>query len=283
MKNIISQIKFLSVILVILLGCQNSYSQDKEHQFSIGAGGVFSFIDYGLKDGQLDRENGLSLNLRYSYYLNDNWSIGLGAEYQTFNSAANLPNVNGSYATTDSEAENFEFRYNATRLRESQNLKFINIPINLQYEGADYPSIYASVGAKVGFAIKSTYETSIDNVSTSGYYPQYDAELFDPAFMGFGNFGTVNTGKQDLDLAVAYLATFEAGVKQFESDGMAIYIGLYLDYGINDILKKDSRPELIEYTEGVPVNLQYNSLLNSSSAEDVKLMAYGAKLRIAFN
>jgi hypothetical protein len=277
-KNIFHKLALVIIAIVSISG----YSQEKKHEFSIAAGGMFSHIDYEIKDGNLDHGNGLSLGLRYSYYLNENWSLGLGAEYQSFNSTAKLDLASGNYMTTDSEGETFEFRYNADNLIEKQSLKFINIPLNLQYEGADYPSFYASVGAKIGFSLKSTYETSIENLSTSGYYPQYDVELFDPRFAGFGNFGSISTGKQDIDLNVSYLATFEAGIKQFEDEGNTIYIGLYFDYGLNDILNKDSNKQIVEYPQNLPVNFKYNSILQSSYTDNVKIIAYGAKVRYAF-
>jgi hypothetical protein len=277
-KNIFHKLALVIIAIVSISG----YSQEKKHEFSIAAGGMFSHIDYEIKDGNLDHGNGLSLGLRYSYYLNENWSLGLGAEYQSFNSTAKLDLASGNYMATDSEGETFEFRYNADNLIEKQSLKFINIPLNLQYEGADYPSFYASVGAKIGFSLKSTYETSIENLSTSGYYPQYDVELFDPRFAGFGNFGSISTGKQDIDLNVSYLATFEAGIKQFEDEGNTIYIGLYFDYGLNDILNKDSNKQIVEYPQNLPVNFKYNSILQSSYTDNVKIIAYGAKVRYAF-
>lgn len=280
-KYKIFPIRFLAVGILVLCGFKNTYGQDKKHSFSVMAGGPFSYVDYDLKEGNLNPGNGMLLGLRYSYYLNENWSIGIGAEYQTFNSSARLGSVSGNYMTTDSGGETFEFRYTVNNLNEEQSLKYINIPLNLQYEGADYPSFYASVGAKAGFALKSTYETSIENLSTSGYYPQYDAELFDPRFMGFGNLGSVNTGNQDLDLNISYIATFEAGIKQFEDEKSTVYIGLYFDYGFNNILKKDSNKQIVEYPESVPVSLKYNSILNTSYTSEAKIMAYGIKVRYA--
>lgn len=280
-KYNIFPIKFLTLSLLALCGLQNCHAQDKKHTFSVLAGGPFSYVEYDLKEGNTDNGNGMLLGFRYSYYLNENWSIGIGAEYQTYNTSAGLGFASGNYMTTDSGGETFEFRYNIDDLREEQSLKYVNIPLNLQYEGDDYPGFYASVGAKAGFALKSTYETSIENLSTSGYYPQYDAELFDPRFMGFGNLGSVSSGKQDLDLNISYIATFEAGIKQFEDEKSAVYIGLYFDYGFNNILKKDNNKQIVEYPDSAPVNLKYNSLLNTSYTSEAKIMAYGIKVRYA--
>jgi hypothetical protein len=281
-KNIYNRLRSLVIISAVLWYAQNSHGQDKKHQFSVAAGGGFSHLNYDLKQGDLKQGIGVSLGVRYSYYLNNNWSIGLGTEYQTFSSTAEFDRLQGSYMTTDSEGESFEFRYTAEGFEEKQNLQLITIPLNFQYEGLDYPAFYASVGAKIGFAVNSSYETSIEHLRTSGYYPQFDVELFDPQFAGFGHFNGISQGKQDIDVNVSYIATFEAGFKPFEKEGRAIYIGLYLDYGLNNILKKDSNKEIIVYPETLPVDFKYNSVFDSNQTEEVKVMAYGVKLRYAF-
>lgn len=280
-NNIYTAFRSLSIIAAVFLGIQ-SYSQEMKHQFTAAAGGFFAPINYSLKSGDVKQGYGISIGFRYSYYLNSNWSIGIGTEYQNFNATAEIDLVKGNYMAIDSEGEQFDFRYNAAGYKEKQSLQYVTIPLNFQFEGTGYPGFYASVGAKVGFALKGTYEASIDNLSTSGYYPQYDVELFDPRFAGFGNFGSVNQGKQDLDINVAYLATLEFGIKRYLNTNSALYIGLYIDYGLNDILSKDVDKNIVEFNENIPVDFKYNSILESSYADAVNIMAYGLKVRYAF-
>lgn len=272
----------MSVMISLLLVSENSYSQEKKHEVSAVIGGVFSFIDYDLNQGNLAKGDGISIGLRYSYYLNTSFSLGLGADYQSYNSSTNFVSINEEYVTTDVEGESFEFRAVARNLKENQKLSYINIPITLQYESLGLTRFYMLAGAKVGFLTNGKRQTTIDNLTTSGYYPQYNAELFGPAFVGFGSFDNLNVDKQDLDTKIAYSAIVESGIKQILGAKQSIYIGFYLDYGLNNIREKNQNKNLIEYTPDATEKLKYNSVFDSSYTDDLRLISYGVKVRFAF-
>lgn len=283
-KNKFTQLSAKSVIAALLLmGIGKANAQEEKNEFSIYAGGVFSSIYYDLNQGQVEHDNGVQLGLKYAFYLNENWSIGLGAEYQTYNSVAKFDYLTGSYNTTDIENDPFEFRYSSRSYEESQKLEYVNVPLTVQFETGDgITDFYVSAGVKAGFAIKGNYETKMDALTTSGYYPQYNAELFGPTFMGFGSFYQVDAGKQDLETKIAWSGTLETGVKQYIGERSSCYIGVFVDYCFNSIA--DNKDEnVINYPSNeMPVDLQFNSVINSSYSKDVRLMAYGVKLRFAF-
>lgn len=279
-KYISTSIKSIATMTAILAICLQGYSQDKKQELSISVAGPGSFLKYGFA-GELVPGNGISAGIRYSYYLNEGLSIGIGAEYQTYSSDAKFAFVSGQYATTDAEQENFQFRYKATNLREEQNLGYVNVPVGIQYETSGTSKLYIAAGAKVGFAVKGCYQTTIQNLTTSGYYPQYNVELFNPAFAGFASTNDVKTEEQDLDTKVSYSATIETGLKQSIGKRSSIYIGLYLDYGLNNIYDRTSGKNLVQYNPELPVKLQHNSVLDSPLANNVRLVSYGLKLRYA--
>ncbi|MDA6070249.1 PorT family protein [Flavobacterium sp. AC] len=266
-------------IVTLLLGCGlNSYGQDKKQELSIAVGGPFSFLKSNT--GDVVPGNGINAGIRYSYYLSEGLSIGIGAEYQTYKSDAKYQFIGGQYNAVDAENEAFQFRYKATGLRETQKLGYVNIPIGIQFETPGTTKLYLAAGAKIGFATSGTYETTMQNLTTSGYYPQYNVELFNPAFAGFENVNNLKTSKQDLNTDVSYSATFETGLKQNLGDRSAIYIGIYLDYGLNNIYKDKENKNLVQYAPELPVQLQYNSILDSSDS-NIRLVSYGLKLRYA--
>jgi hypothetical protein len=268
-------------MITALLGfCLNSYSQDKKQEISISVGGPSSFLDYNT-GGEVVPGTGINAGIRYSHYLSEGLSIGLGVEYQTYSSDVKFGFLAGQYNTVDAENEAFQFRYKATNLREEQKLGYVNIPINIQFETPGSTKLYLAAGAKIGFATTGSYETKIGNLTTSGYYPQYNVELFAPAFAGFASTNDLKTSKQDLNTDVSYSATFETGLKQKLGERSAIYIGVYLDYGLNNIYDKSENKNLVQYAPELPVVLQYNSILDSSRAEDIRLISYGLKLRFA--
>ncbi|MBP4136699.1 porin family protein [Flavobacterium geliluteum] len=280
-KYIIHYIASISMITVLLGTSLNSYAQDKKQEFSIAVGGPFSFLQYNTP-GEIVNGNGFNAGLRYAYYLSETISINLGVEYQTYRSTSKFGAINGQYNAVDDENESFQFRYKGTNFREDQKLGYVNIPIGIQFETPGTTQLYLAAGAKVGFATTGTYETTMSNLTTSGYYPQYNVELFSPAFAGFASTNNFKTAKQDLTTEVAYSATFETGLKQSLGDRNSVYIGLYLDYGLNNIYDKASDKNLVQYNAEQPVQLDYNTVLSSSYANDVRLVSYGLKLRFAF-
>lgn len=270
----------LAIITALLAACFNSFGQDKKHEFSIYAGGPFSFIK-STSAGETVPGNGINAGIRYSYYLSEGLSLGIGVEYQTYNSDLKYSYTAGQYNSVDGENEAFQFRYKATNLREEQKLGYINVPIGIQFETPGTTKLYVAAGAKVGFASSGTYESTIGNLTTSGYYPQYNVELFNPAFAGFANTNNVQTPKQDLDTKTSYSATFETGLKQQIGSKNSIYIGVYLDYGLNNIYDKSENKNLVQYNPEQPVQFKYNSVFDSGLARDMRLVSYGLKLRIA--
>jgi hypothetical protein len=276
--NSIASIPFIVTFLGISL---SSYSQERKHEFYFVLGGVSSFMQYDLPAGKLTPGNGFSAGIRYSYYLNEGLSLGIGAEYQLYNSAASFKSLSGQYTTTDIENESFEFKYKATDLREEQKLAYINIPIAIQFETPGTTKLYLAAGAKIGFAASGSYQATIGNLTTTGYYPQYNVELPAPAFAGFASKDNVKEAKQDLDTKISYAATFETGVKQIIGKKKSIYLGAYFDYSLNNIYDKKDQ-NIIQYSnQTVPVKLQYNTVLNSASTNKMTLVSYGLKLRFA--
>ncbi|WP_426484935.1 outer membrane beta-barrel protein [Flavobacterium sp. 2] len=273
-------IKSLLVIVAFLAACFSSYSQDKKHEFSISIGGPFSFVK-ATTIGQSVEGNGMNAGLRYSYYLNKGLSIGIGVEYQTYNSDFKFGSLGGQYDAVDAENESFEFRYKAANYREEQKLGYINVPIGIQFETPGTSKLYVAAGAKIGFASSGSYQSTISNLTTSGYYPQYNVELFGPAFAGFASTNNVETPEQDLNNKVSYSVTFETGLKQVISTRNSIYIGAYLDYGLNDIYDNNEAKNLVQYNPEIPVVLKYNSVSSSGFTTNGRLVSYGLKLRFA--
>lgn len=271
-------IKSLAIIAA-LFAATHSYGQDKKQEFSISLGGPFSFI----KSSGVNYVpgNGVNAGLRYSYYLNEGVSLGVGVEYQTYTSDSKSGYIYGQYNTVDAENEAFQFRYRLTNLREEQKLTYINVPLNIQFETPGTSKLYVAAGAKIGFASSGTYQSTIGNSTTSGYYPQYNVELFSPAFAGFANVNDLKTPERDLDTKVSYSATFETGLKQELGNRNSIYIGVYLDYGLNDIYDKKESKNLVQYNSELPVELQYNSVFDSGVARNMRLVSYGLKIRFA--
>ncbi|MUV04668.1 outer membrane beta-barrel protein [Flavobacterium rakeshii] len=270
----ISSISFIG-LWIMLTGNINAQEQDKSFsEVTISVGGPTTSLNYEVTGGDVSNQIGLNFGLDYTFFFSDNFGLSLGAEYQRFNTTAKAQNIPGTYETTDFEGESFEFRYTMRRFKEEQKLDFVNIPLMLVYQNQEY-DFYIKAGTKIGLPVSGKFKSNF-NLSASGYYPQYDGELFDPAFMGFGDFDDVKADG-DIDVKPTYIASFEFGVKQPIGKGN-LYAGFYFDYGLNDIADKKSRP--VDYTvNDSGASFGYNSVLNTEYVDQLKTMAFGIKLR----
>lgn len=243
-------------------------------EIAITAGGPGASLDYGVEGADVSQSPGFNFGIEYTYNFNNNFGISLGAEFQHFKSEVKAFAISGNYQATDFEMESFEFRYSMRSFKEEQTVGFINIPIMFVYQNQEY-DFYVRAGGKIGLPLSGKFKSGY-NLYTSGYYPQYNAELFDPAFMGFGEFNNVQADG-DLNIKPTYIASVELGIKQPVGKSN-LYVGFYLDYGLNDIVDKKSR--LADYTvSDSGAGFKYNSVLNTEYVDKIKTMAFGVKLR----
>lgn len=272
--------------LILYALCFVSYQAlmaQNSSEISLHVKGQFSKLSYDYPGGNNEMENGYGVGINYAYYLNENWSLSTGAEYQSFTTNAYSSMINGSSLTTDSEGEDFEFRYSASRYVEDQEATFINIPVKIQYESSGSVAFYAAGGLKLGFNVEADYDYRALDLSTSGYYEQYDAELKDPRFIGFGDFGTYE-GKSEFELDTNFILNLETGVKLETGYNQNLYVGVFLDYGLND-LKKDSREaSLFTYNPEEPTAFRNAGILYATDGinpivREIKTIAFGLKLK----
>ncbi|EAP87379.1 hypothetical protein CA2559_01450 [Croceibacter atlanticus HTCC2559] len=280
MNHLISnKMRGILVLVISLNFCYSASSQEIKGEIIGSVSGVFSTLDYSLNGASLRNGKGGQVGVHYGYHLSENYSLQLGLEFQSVSSSSRYEVIRGSYNATDSEGEDFEFRYRGTNFQEQQKAQFVSIPLVVQYETSGVSRFYIAVGGKVALPIDTYYETDIKTLNTSGFYRQYNVELFDPEFAGFGTYRNINVNDQDLELKTAFSATLELGIKQMLSSNNSIYIGLFFDYGINDLYDGEEFEDLVNYSNDIPSEFTYNTILGTSNASEVKLNAYGVKLK----
>ena len=283
-----SAISGLAIVLA-LISVQGQALAQSKNEVSFYLQGSFSKLKFEALGQDSELENGFGLGAKYAYYITENWSLGTGAELQYMEGSIFLPTVQGSFLTQDAEADEFEFRYRATNFSEIQEVYFLNIPLQLQYESSGTLRFYAAAGVKAGLVLTSEYQSSATSHETSGYYSQYDVELNSPEFAGFGEFGAINNTESELNLKTNFLAHLESGVKLMLENSQSLYMGLFLDYGLNDIKPDASRERLIDYNAQNPTDFVFGSLLSSrrdinalQDLDEVRTLAFGLKIQYAF-
>lgn len=270
--------KSLPMLLLALVMIPSSgFSQEKKSAIAVQAGANFTSFDYNYNNQKVTDQQGFQLGLEYNYKLNPSWSVGIGVSYLTLDSKLHLKQIEGSYNSVDIENDAFEFKYKATNISEKVKTEFIQIPIFVRYEGAAKTTYYVQAGMKFTFAIKGTYKQSIENLKTSGYYPEYNVELNNLLVMGFGDFGSQSSSGK-LNVETTYAANIEAGLKHQFNNNKPIYIGLFFDYGLNNMLTKSNK-ELVTYQTNNPSDLNIESVSNSQFAEMMRISSLGIKLK----
>ncbi|MBI6117933.1 hypothetical protein [Salegentibacter maritimus] len=284
-NNVTSRVTLGLILALSLLSANMATFAQSNNEVSFYLQGSFSKLNYEALGASSELENGFGLGAKYSYYLTENWSLGTGAELQYMEGAIFVPTAQGAYMTQDSEAESFEFRYAASNFSENQEVYFLNIPLQVQYESLGTTRFYAAAGVKAGLVLNSEYQSSAGSLETSGYYSQYDVELTSPTFAGFGEFKAVNNSKSELDLKTNFVAHLESGVKLMLENNRSLYMGLFLDYGLNDIKPDTSGERFVHYNAQAPTDFTFSSLLSAREIQDldeVKTLAFGLKIQYAF-
>ena len=243
----------IPIILFLLIALTQGYAQ-QQHELSAYVSGVFATLRYDVHQGFNSSADNAGVGVAYAYALNPHWNLGLGAELQSYNNRTIIDGLSDNYATTDIEGDDFQFNYSAQRYEERQYVHYLNIPLTVSYQTkGDYTRFYASAGVQLGIAVQQEYSTLARGLQTSGYYPQWNTVLEAPGFMGFGEFGDQDKGRQSLELNNSYSLIAEAGIKQLLNPKNAIYLGAFITYGINNINKDNDE---IRRSESNPIRIR---------------------------
>lgn len=280
MKNKNSTSIFFSCLAAFLLG---NAVQAQEWQIE---GAAHLIQPHG--DGKFalsDPAEGFSAGMGYSHYLNSNWSIGTGVSYLRTELNFSAPVLKGTSMETDMEGDPFEFRYKTGYFEESVRWQSLRIPLIVQYETSGIVRWYLRTGVLYGLQLgNSTYRQQWNDLQTSGYYAQWDAELHGPAYVGFGKMGSPrNEGSVKLRNTFSWIA--ETGVKQRLRSNDNMYIGLFVELGLNDMRpERDASGKAVLYTQDMREPLRFNSVLNQAQYKDrtLETLKVGFKIRYSF-
>ena len=265
-------------------------------EFSVYAGGGLSSLNYDVSFGEQRQNLGGHFGLGYHFFLSSNWAIGTGLELGLYRANFEMNNLNFSFLTTDFEGVEFEFRSIINTFEERQRALLLQIPLMLRFQTGSFYTrqrFFMSAGGKVGIPIRGRYSNTLpfDNV---GYFPFENALYDTQTFMGFGHFPSRNH-EQNLNLRATFFLSAEAGMKWRLNDRNSLYVGLYVDYGLTNILRNQSQnPELLEFNTSEKMALAVNSIVHSQFTEigsnitqnftnTVNPIAFGIRVRMGIN
>jgi len=236
--------------------------------FNVG-GGLHDF-SYGLTNGtKQNAKIGYTVNAAYSYFFSPYWGVQTGIGAQTISGLSTLNYMTSTPASDASGA--YELRTYYRSWQEKQEAILADIPLVLQFRhkiGRNF-GIIASAGGKVSLPVYSKFKSAGNgSIETVGYFPQVNGELSNAPQYGFTTITGVPQG--NFSLKTAYMGVADLGGLIRLTDRTDLYIGGYVNYGLNNILKPDTKQV---YAGGV-----YNGVFASAQTSKVTPISFGVKV-----
>ncbi|MGG5506923.1 MULTISPECIES: hypothetical protein [unclassified Myroides] len=270
-------IKITSLVVCLLLGVSTTKVMGQEIEFAVLGGLTGSKKpSMSLSDGQT-----FGFSALYLHPIKDNLSFGAGLEFGAYSVTKELNNYKGAISSIDGQGDAFEFRYAMAKFKEDLKGNYLSIPLKIQYEGPTLGSenlrLYAAVGLKYQLYFKANSKRNLEDLQTSGYYPQWDAELFGPKGVGFGKLGD-KSEEEKLKLNNGFFVLGEVGVKYTLSEDQSLYIGIYGDCDLGGTNKENTA--LLTYKNGEKIN---SVLGGEQESYKLRLFTLGIKLKYSFD
>lgn len=216
----------------------------------------------------------MDIGVRYDYYFRKKWSAGVELNYVKYGMEFTVDNPNGLLLDIDPEKD--KGSYEAVGYNELWNLSQVSIPITVQYISSGVTSFYARTGISLGLTMNSKadlqwkgLETQVENTN----------RLRLDNYIG----NTSQRHKVDLEKRLAWVG--EIGVKRELAYNQNIYVGVYFDYGLNNIAKNvaGTKDRLLMLNQSAENSLEMNSMLESSGTKlSVKTYTIGLKVAYGF-
>jgi hypothetical protein len=271
-----------------------------QHEISVFAKGGPSFLDYKFNKVIAETTDGkisYGLGFGYTYSLTRDsskfirWGISTGAELSSFTTTTRVNHLSGQSLerySYDGRTEAMYFNSEIGNFKETQRAKYLQIPLMTEmiFRNSSRHRWYLAGGAKFGFAVSGNYETTPYSLYTSGYFPETERTFENMPEYGFVT-ATDPSWKGDLDFFFNIALALETGVRWAISENLRIYSGIYLDYGLTDVLSTKAR-NIIAYRPDTQEKLEYTSIIIAKQSSDagyvdkINLIAVGLKVKISF-
>ncbi|MEC4115296.1 outer membrane beta-barrel protein [Myroides pelagicus] len=273
--------KEIKILLLVSLCCATSFAQEVH----VSVSSFFNKSSSSIQAINTRARLGYEVGAGYRYYFSQQWSIGAAVAYQHKELDFINRGANGNWSSTDIEGDIYDFRYKTKNSKEYLTYNSVNIPLTLQYETRGVVKWYLQTGVGLSLSLgTSQSEVEMNNLHTSGYYPKWDAELTGPSFMGFGYQHRLSQ-KNNIKIENRYSWLFETGIIQELGNKQSLYIGAFIDLGLNNLIKKENReanPISISSNLDSPVVLHSIWRQEKYKSQELKDYHLGFKLKYAF-
>jgi outer membrane protein OmpA-like peptidoglycan-associated protein len=272
--------------IVAILMCSAVTAQEFTHEFSIHLGGGISSFQTRPTQGDNLMKLAGTTGIGYYYFFNPQWGIGAGLNFAVYKGGININKYEDTQkAINPATSHTFDFMVSTSVFKEIQQTTMITIPMMAQYQTDGETAFFAAFGFKAGIPFSAKTRTK-GVYTTKGYYQILNVTYEDLPEYGFVTDQPFPTNKTELGLkSPAFMLAGELGFKWRLKKKISLYTGVYLDYGLNNILVKEktnaASDNLVVYQENKPAQFAYNTAVNSY-ARRVAPLATGITLRLSF-
>src|ERR1035437_1486709 len=265
--------QIILVFAILIYGAIQAQETGNYLNFNVG-GGIHN-LSYSLRNGTEKGQFGYTINAGYSYFFTPQWGLHTGLGLQSFQSLSTL-NYLSSTPDIDSQGESFTLKANYKNWQERQTALFVDIPLTVQFKLpiAQRFGLLASAGGKISVPFNTSYKSVGGEIVTTGFYKQYNAELSEMPQHGFSTYTNSFTG--NLSLKTSCMAIADLGGLYKLTDKTDLYIGGYINYGLNNILNAENK--LIYQYNGL--DGVYNGLLASTQTNNINPISFGLKVGV---
>jgi outer membrane protein OmpA-like peptidoglycan-associated protein len=275
------------------------------HEASIYLQGGVGSLQYTSLLGNSSMNIGYGGGLSYTYFFKPQVGLTTGLEAMFLNGALNLsspftetlssPDYRVSLknlTTLEEQSTQYSIRNNISKLEETQAALFVQLPLMVQYQMVVKPGaphyLYAAGGLKVGMAVMSSYTQTLEGTSLMDIDLDHFGLTVGDEYYGLGALNSTQTGSK-LDLGINLSGTLELGARWQLPKDMALYTGLFFDYGFLNLASSSGDKALVPHdptriysaSASPRTAADYNSVLATDHQEGVHALSFGLKLRYA--
>ncbi|GHV61778.1 hypothetical protein FACS1894195_2810 [Bacteroidia bacterium] len=266
-------------ITVCLLLCGGiAAAQTPTHEFSAYALGGLSSVQYSAPSSmKVAGGFGGGAGFGYTYFMTPQWGISTGLEFSLSSATLTADNYQEKYELLS--FHNMTFISDFVGYEEKQSATYLHIPLMLRFQTTGTHRFQAGAGLKLGFALSGSYAGTIKSLTTSGAFPKTEIIVGGEPQHALTEYPN-ESYSGDLSLGLNVAIAVDAGMRWGLSEKLGLYTGVYLDYGVVNVLPSPTA-HLVEYDPNSG-KLTYNSAFTTQLLDKANLFSVGVKVGLAF-
>jgi outer membrane protein OmpA-like peptidoglycan-associated protein len=179
----------------------------------------------------------------------------------------------------------FEYRIVTSNYSETQSTTALRFPLMLQFIAGSLQKTqwYFNAGGKYMLPATIAIKATASKITTTGYYPDVNAEVHDLPQHGFA---TLNTwqGNGSYLTKSGWLLSAGTGFsfKLKPSGATRLYAGVYAEYSPGNLQSNTAPLPLITYNSQNATNVEANGTISMDAVNSLRLINFGLQLKLGF-